>query len=982
MLSWTKLTAASRPVALLAAAVMYSGVALGQARDGAQPYPTGPAADAPRLDRLASSLYDIDVSRIALPADTGARSSIAALGQGLLLLTSRGKLYLARPQEAAPAFRHLGRDLPFDRGAAAFDRFNPLSVTTLAVAVREDPSGGYEVFATHVAADDANRCVFVRLVANRIRLSAEGVPALSGEWRVVHDTRPCIPATDIDPEMLFLGGGRLAFAGDDLLMSVGTFGRDIGENGVPVAQDETGEYGKILAFSGGAGTPRIFSRGHRNPQGLFVGAGGTVYETEHGPQGGDELNVVEEGANHGWPFVTYGVQYGKHGWDWSTAQQRHEHYAKPLFAFVPSVAPSQVLQLRGDAFPGWAGDLMVGSLKAQALHHVRVEDGRVVFVEPVHVGQRIRDMVELADGRIALLTDTPELLILSPAGAAMPEASPQQEHQAQLAALAQAGLTVRGDADAGAALFADACAFCHTVAQDAARGPAPGLACVFGRRVAARPDFVYSAGLRARSAERWGHENLASYLADTAAFAPGTFMSTVAMRGEGDIDNLVAYLLRQTLQECSRSAGPAPLAATDETECGSPTPLVSHTACSRLIDAGGLDKTSLASAHRNRAAALERLGQRASALADLDAALRIDPAFIPARTARAELHFSEAEFDLAIADYTSVLDRDPDNVEALNARGVAFKDKGDYPRAIADFDRSIGLDPASGYTYNSRGDAWGRSGQYDRAIADFDRSIAINPDYAKVWYNRANALKDKGELARSLTDYDRAIALDAQDASAWMMRGAVRRDTGDMAGAMADFDRAVDLDPASASAFFHRALAWARQGDFGRAIEDYDRSLLLDPPRAHVLYNRGLAFRAVRELPRAIADFDAAIALDPRFAHAYFNRGLAHRAAGNQDAAIADFDAAIGLGESLAPARYNRGLARADKGELDAAIADFDSAIEADPAAANAFLNRSIVWSRKGDAARAATDCAHALRLEPALARQGPGGGPVCETQR
>ncbi|WP_245621478.1 PQQ-dependent sugar dehydrogenase [Enterovibrio calviensis] len=167
--------------------------------------------------------------------------------------------------------------------------------------------------------------------------------------------------------------------------------------------------------------PEIFSFGHRNIQGMTLDNDGTsLWTHEHGPQGGDELNLITSGTNYGWPTITYGVNYvtGSSIGQGTTA----EGMAQPVEYWVPSIAPSGLDMVKGKAFPNWQGDILLGSLKFGLLVRLEIEDTQgkyVVAQEKLLDGKfgRIRDVVEGPDGLIYLLTDSSDgaVLRLSPA---------------------------------------------------------------------------------------------------------------------------------------------------------------------------------------------------------------------------------------------------------------------------------------------------------------------------------------------------------------------------------------------------------------------------------------------------------------------------------------------------------------------------------------------------------------------------------------
>jgi len=162
--------------------------------------------------------------------------------------------------------------------------------------------------------------------------------------------------------------------------------------------------------------PEIWSYGHRNPQGATLGPDGQLWMHEHGPQGGDEINLPRPGRNYGWPVITYGENYGGGRMGEGTAKAGME---QPLHYWVPSIAPSGMAFLTSARYgAAWQGSLFVGSLKFGTLHRLEVAPGKVLREEKLLQGQgeRIRDVRQGPDGLIYLLTDSPQgqLLRLQP----------------------------------------------------------------------------------------------------------------------------------------------------------------------------------------------------------------------------------------------------------------------------------------------------------------------------------------------------------------------------------------------------------------------------------------------------------------------------------------------------------------------------------------------------------------------------------------
>ncbi|MDM9644915.1 PQQ-dependent sugar dehydrogenase [Rhizobium sp. S163] len=209
-------------------------------------------------------------------------------------------------------------------------------------------------------------------------------------------------------------GSRIAIAKDgSLFISVGDRGdRDRSQDW----QDDAGSIVHINAdgsipsdnpFKDGAkALPEIWSKGHRNPQGItFDSADGKLYTVEHGARGGDEINGIEPGKNYGWPIITYGRDYSGAEIGEGTAKKGLE---QPLYYWDPSIAPGAVAIYRGKMFPEWNGDFLVAALKFQLLSRMQRDDsGAFVAEERIFDGAygRMRDVVVAPDGALLIVTD-------------------------------------------------------------------------------------------------------------------------------------------------------------------------------------------------------------------------------------------------------------------------------------------------------------------------------------------------------------------------------------------------------------------------------------------------------------------------------------------------------------------------------------------------------------------------------------------------
>jgi glucose/arabinose dehydrogenase len=218
-------------------------------------------------------------------------------------------------------------------------------------------------------------------------------------------------------------GSRITFDEDGYLY----FG--VGDRGYrPNGQDINTHAGTIMRlhldgtvpkdnpFVNKNGLDEIYSYGHRNPQGLFYDKlSKTLFEVEHGPRGGDEINIIKKGLNYGWSTVSYGKEY------WSNqavgVATTKEGIKEPIKVYIPSIAPSSLMVYSGKAFKNWKGNLFMGALVLKHLNMIVInKDLKVIkeerFLE--NLDQRIRNVIEAPNGWIYLATDSGNIYRLRP----------------------------------------------------------------------------------------------------------------------------------------------------------------------------------------------------------------------------------------------------------------------------------------------------------------------------------------------------------------------------------------------------------------------------------------------------------------------------------------------------------------------------------------------------------------------------------------
>jgi aldose sugar dehydrogenase len=467
---------------------------------------------------VQSSSYNIAVETLPIPGK-GRDGGIDALEDGLLLANRLGAMWFVT---AARVLEPLRVRIPINIEEFANDPFNSTTDLREQFGVKDilvQPLGsGVRLIASFNYWYPERRCYGLRVSAmdttpGELRSTAS---PHAGGWRTLFETQPCVALENVYGALVPTkdAGGRLVALSDRaVVLSVGRFGLE----GV---QKPDVSYGTTILIDIETGASRIYTMGHRNPQGMALSPEGVLWLTEHGPRGGDELNRLVEGRNYGWPVVSYGTQDGSLLWKADSSQTRHEGFEQPIYAWVPSVGISQLAFLKGSGFQQWAGDLLVSSLVAQTLFRIHVTDGRAVVVEPIPIGHRVRDLAVLRDGAIALKTEDDYLVFLQPVDATrMRNLTPEARGQ----------------------IIAARCSGCHSLTTNGGDGIGPALWGVVGRPVGSRTGFTYSPALKAIGGS-WTREQLRRFIDDPESVAPGTQMKLTAQYDAKSLDDLVAFL--------------------------------------------------------------------------------------------------------------------------------------------------------------------------------------------------------------------------------------------------------------------------------------------------------------------------------------------------------------------------------------------------------------------------------------------------------
>ncbi len=400
------------------------------------------------------------------------------------------------------------------------------------ILLKEMTPGRSELFVSHHYF--AEECVRFRLSSTTVEATfadGEKTVAVSPSWRTIFDAEPCLKTV---LEGQNSGGKMLTDGPDHLLLIIGDHGRD-GRRRYPnprarTLPDDPGSHmGKLVRVAIETGEAEILTLGHRNPQGLARDKAGNLWSTEHGPQAGDELNLLEPGGNYGWPHVTYGVDYGRKVPSATEYGKvgAHDGFVTPVFAWVPAIATSAIVVNDERSFPLWRDDLLVASLKARSIFRIRRLGERVQYVERIETGSNIRDMAWMSDGRLALLyshgSNKVAFLRRSPRYCDAQSRKRRDVYAAHCESdVAESAVA----ADPGERLYAQHCSSCHG-ADPGKQGDAPRLSGAVGGRRAGRLEGYEFSDALASLDHVWTWNSLVRFLVDPEAFAPGTSMSGV-----------------------------------------------------------------------------------------------------------------------------------------------------------------------------------------------------------------------------------------------------------------------------------------------------------------------------------------------------------------------------------------------------------------------------------------------------------------------
>jgi len=403
------------------------------------------------------------------------------------------------------------------------------------------------LYLSHNYYDDEKDCISHNVSTINLTIQDDNVIQKDG-WVTLFSAEPCF---DPEPEGFvsavpysghISGGAIQLYDEDHLIISVGDYNHH-GLGQMPnYAQDPNNPYGKFLLLNKQTGEWSVYAMGTRNPSGLFNDNSGTVWSVENGPEGGDELNIITESQNYGWPEVSTGIWYTP-GYTFSDTvlTGRHSGYQTPVFSWLPSIAPSSIIRLEGNRFSLWQGDLLVGAMRGQAIHRLRLNsDNDVIYDERIEFGHRVRDIIELQKGYVAILTDDSYLIILDDGGLSKEE--PDQFVADRILELEKFDRLISKESQINvnvspSMVFEQKCATCHLLSKKSVIGP--HLSGLLGREVGSATDYTYSEVL-SRDQRVWDEDLLRTFLVDPQSEFSGNRMNKIEL-SDSEVNKLIRF---------------------------------------------------------------------------------------------------------------------------------------------------------------------------------------------------------------------------------------------------------------------------------------------------------------------------------------------------------------------------------------------------------------------------------------------------------
>ena len=401
------------------------------------------------------------------------------------------------------------------------------------------------------------------------RAKIEGNKLVDGEE--IFNTSP--PAPTGGPNIT-----RINFLSDkSIVAAVGSSG----QHAYGMVQRLDGDIGKIIRINRDGSVPidnalavknqnakaELWATGLRSIGGLTLDDNDQLWGIEMGPQGGDELNLIEGGGNYGFPLVSWGFDYSGRA---LSEKQTAAGFVDPVVTWSPSISPYGITFYQGEAFPKWNGDFFVGVLGDQTILRMRISDGKLIEQQDLlyHLNERIRSVETGPDGFIYAVTDSSngKIIRLRPgtpsekelANVSKPFPMPKnsdigerlRQHGVMQNEETMLAIQAAYDSERAKFIYNQNCVSCHSLKADSESNIGPHLESIAGRRSGSLPNYNYSAAMKMNNQTSviWDSRTIAAYITNPQAIFPGTKMVSTPLNFE-DAVQVSNYLTRLNPKE-------------------------------------------------------------------------------------------------------------------------------------------------------------------------------------------------------------------------------------------------------------------------------------------------------------------------------------------------------------------------------------------------------------------------------------------------
>jgi glucose/arabinose dehydrogenase len=345
-----------------------------------------------KVDGLTLNQKNFDVSDAISRGGNERGPALAVLSNGSLLLGGGdrgGSLFIW--SENNPKLRILGNFIQSNERI----RDSRFAITDIAVLNERDNSLNILISFPRLTSKNCVEVVVDELSVDLIAANAKKV----GRW---FTSKPCVPVSAVQH-----AAGRMEVMNSkSVYLTIG----DLGYRKID-SRNLRGDLGSVFKIS----KKKIekISSGHRNQQGILLFDRKILITSEHGPRGGDEINVIEKGIDYGWPFVTYGEPYTQGDYVIPRETGTHKGFREPIKVWTPSIAPTELIQLPKSGFGQYSGGIAMGTLREMSIVFMTFENRKITTSEIVDIGARIRDLEVMPDQRLVATTDDGRVLFIS-----------------------------------------------------------------------------------------------------------------------------------------------------------------------------------------------------------------------------------------------------------------------------------------------------------------------------------------------------------------------------------------------------------------------------------------------------------------------------------------------------------------------------------------------------------------------------------------